>query len=318
MKDSLFGLLLFPSGVFAIFFALILVSYERIVVARLQGRVGPPVYQNIIDFIKLFNKEVLIPHEASKFSFIIAPLLALAGMLYAIYLLPIPGVYAGATYNGDFLVLIYVLGLSTVSYAIAGGSSSSIYSAVSVSRIVTLTFCYELILFLVLTTISLAAGDGKIVFSFKDIINYQQSHGSFLFDVKMLPVVIAYIFFALTALEIPPFHISKNDADVMDGFLMEYSGRLLGFFETAKALKMLVVIILFQVLFLGGMVTDSLILNFFIFLMVSFALLIFFSFIHATIPSFRVDQAFKFLLIVPTILALISLVLVILSIKGIK
>jgi len=316
MKDSIINLLLFPSGVFAIFFALILVSLERIVVARLQGRVGPPIYQNIIDIVKLFNKENLIPKSSFKLSFVISPLLGLAGMLFALYILPISGVYEGAKYNNDFIILVYVMALPIFAYVIGGSSSNSTYSAVSVSRVITLMFCYELVLFIVLASVSLTVGNGEFVFSLRKIIAYQQIHNSLMYDIKLLPALIAFIIFALAALDIPPFHITKNSADIMDGYLMEYSGKLLGVFELSKALKLLVIIILFQLLFWSGFSSDSVLLNFLIFTVKSVVILVFFAFIHAILPSFRIDQAFKFLIFVPIPLALITLALVILSVKG--
>jgi len=316
MSDNILNFILFPGGIFAILFGLILLSFERITVARLQGRYGPPIYQNIIDILKLFNKEILIPKTASKSIFLISPILGLVGMLVAVYILPISGFYNGSNFNSDMIVLIYLMVLPAFSYIISGSSSSSVYSAVSVSRIIILTFGYELTFFIVLLTISLSAGEGNIVFSLKDIMKYQQLHSSFIFDWKLIPLFVAFIIFILATLEIPPFHIAENSGDIMEGYLMEYSGKLLGFFEINHALKLLVIIILTQLLFMSGFDSGSFILNFICFLGKSVFILLFLAFIHAVMPSFRIDQAFRFLITVPLVLSLISLGLVLLSTKG--
>jgi NADH-quinone oxidoreductase subunit H len=121
----------------------------------------------------------------------------------------------------------------------------------------------------------------------------------------------------LATLELPPFQIAHhNDADVMDGFLIEYSSIPLALFEMTDALKIVLLSIVFQLFFFPVVISNDIIINLLWFIAKTVIFVAFFSLLHAILASYRIDQAFKFLLIVPTLLALTTLILVILSVKG--
>jgi len=307
--ETLLHFLIFPGGIFAVLFGLLLVSMERIMVARLQGRVGPPIYQNMLDVLKLGLKEVMIPSDAANaFFFRVAPVLGFAGMLAALFLLPIGGVYDGIGANSDLIVLLYLMALPAVSHIIGGSASGSPYSTYSVSREVVLMFAYEITFILVLFTVAYAAGGGReAVFSLKSIAVYQMEHGSFALDWKMWPALVAFVIFMLATLEVPPFHIAENDADVMDGYLMEYSGTQLALFEVTHALKLLLVVSVFQLFFMPGFESGSVLFNLLWYLIKTMMIVGAIALVHAVMPSFRVEQGFKFLMVVPLGLALASL-----------
>ena len=317
MNANIINFLIFPGGIFAIGFGLILLSLERILVARLQGRVGPVFYQNIIDVIKLFNKETLIPKDAKDFVFKFALLFGFSGMLVLIFFLPIPGVYEGVKGDYDLIILIYFLALPAISYIIGGGASSSPYAAISISRELKLMLAYESAFIIIALSIALYVGNGSAVFSLKRIVDYQLTNGAFLFDWKMWPALIAFLIVLLAALEKPPFEIAHhNDADIMDGYLIEYSGAPLAMFEITGALKLLVLSLVFQIFFWPSILGDDIVINLLIFIVKTLLILGFVGICHAIFASYRVNQGFKFLLKVPVVLALISLILVLLSVKG--
>ena len=318
LSANIINFFIFPGGLFVILFGLFLMSLERILVARFQGRVGPPFYQNVIDIVKLFNKETMIPHDAKDFVFKFAPLFGFSGMLALAFFLPIPGVYKGVEGDYDLIILIYFMALPAISHILGGGASASPYAAISVSRELKLMFVYEFLFIIVLMSISLYVGRGIGDFSLKSILDYQAINGPLLFDWKFWPAFIAFIIFVLATLEIPPFEVAHhNSADVMDGFLMEYSGAPLGMFEIIEAIKIVILSILFQILFFPVTLGDNPIINTFIFIAKTLVFIFFISLIHASVASFRADQEFKFLIKVPFVLAMMSLILVILNVKGI-
>jgi NADH-quinone oxidoreductase subunit H len=317
LNADIIHFLIFPGGLFALCLGVFMLSLERIVVARLQGRVGPPVYQNFIDVIKLFNKEILVPKDSKEAVFIYAPLIGFAGMFAMLYFVPIPGVYEGTNVNSDLIVLIYVMALPAIAHILGGGASSSPYAAIAVNRELKLMLVYEMVFVIISFSVAIYVGGGDAVFSLKKIMHYQQIYGSFLFDWKFWPAIIAFVVFVLATLELPPFQIAHhNDADVMDGFLIEHSSIPLAIYEMTDAMKIVLLSIVFQIFFFPVAITDDVVINLIWFVLKTVVFVMFFSVLHATLPSFRVDQAFKFLLTVPTTLALISLVLVILSVKG--
>jgi NADH-quinone oxidoreductase subunit H len=310
--SDIFSFLVFPGGLFAILFGLILVSFERIAVARFQGRVGPPIFQNIFDIVKLRSKEVLFPRGASsKLFFGLAPVFGFVGMIVAISILPIGGVCIGTTASSDLIVLIYLMALPAVSHIMGGSASGSTYAAVSVSREVVLVFAYEITFIIILFTVAIHAGGGDgAVFSLRAIVDYQLTHGSFITDIVMIPAFLAFIIFMLATLEIPPFHIAENDADVLKGYLIEYSGMPLALFELAHALKLLVIVTVLQVFFMPGLADVGWLLNLIWYIVKSAGIVFVIALIHASMASFRIDQALKFLMTVPIALSLLSLFLV--------
>jgi len=308
---------IFPGGVFAVVLGLVLISIERILVARFQGRVGPVFYQNIIDVIKLFNKETLIPKDAKDFIFKFAPLFGFSGMLVMVYFLPIPGVYEGVKGDYDLIILIYFMALPAISHILGGGASSSPYAAISVSRELKLMLVYEFVFIIVALTLAVYVGGGSGEFSLKKIMDYQLQNGCFLFDWKLWPAFIAFLIFVLATLEVPPFEVAHhNHADIMEGYLIEYSGAPLGMFEITDALKIVVLSIIFQIFFFPSVIGDDVMINLFWFLIKTLFLVGFIALAHASLASFRADQEFKFLIRVPVVLAFVSLILVILSVKG--
>ncbi len=312
LSASILAYLFFPGGMFAIIFGLLLLGMERIAVARFQGRIGPPIFQNLFDVIKLRTKEFLVPEDATnRLMFIIAPFFGFGGMMTAIFILPVSGVYDGAGASSDLVVLIYLMALPAVSHIFGGSSSGSTYAAIAVSREAILMFAYEITFVIVLFTVALQAGAGDgALFSLKGIVDYQVRNGSFVHDLKMIPAFVAFVIFMLATLEVPPFHIAENDGDVMKGYYMEYSGMPLAVFELTHALKLLVLITVLQIFFMPGLAGGSIVVNLLWYMMKSAAIVIGIALVHASMPSFRVDQAFKFLMIVPVFLALLSLGLV--------
>ncbi len=307
--------LIFPGGLFAIAFGLFLLGIDRKVYARLQRRVGPPLYQPFIDIVKLLKKEMVIPKTAHFPSFMLSEVLGFAGMLVAIMLIPISGVFTAFDSLGDMLVVLYLLALPAISLMLGGSSSSSPFGAIGFSREMIMMIAYELILLLVMLTVAYkvgyALGDTP-VFSLNKIMEYQLEHGSFLFDLTMLPAFIAFLMFIPGIIGTVPFDIAEAETEVLEGPILEYSGSGLALFNLMSALKLVVVLGLGIVLFFPMTITDFAIVNlvwFFIKALILMTVAV--TIVRASTGRMRVEQAFRFYLGIPFGLALISLILTI-------
>src|SRR5512143_4034456 len=117
------AVLVFPGGLFALAFGLLLKGLDRRVAARLQGRVGPPLAQPFYDLVKLGRKRTMVPDIAAQPVFLGAPLIGAVSMLLAASLVPIPGIYAPSPLLGDLLVLLYLLAVPAVVLMIGGSAS---------------------------------------------------------------------------------------------------------------------------------------------------------------------------------------------------
>lgn len=311
--------LVFPGGLFAIALGLLMTGVDRKLYARLQRRVGPPIYQPCIDLIKLSQKETLVPTTANLTAFRFAPLLGFAGMLAAVAIIPITGIYSGLYQSGDLLVLLYLLSTPALALVIGASASGSPYSSVGLSREITMVLAYEIPLLIVFLTVGMRVGmstGGTAVFSMSGIVNYQLAHGPLLFDLPILPAFLAFLCCIPATIGVVPFDIPEAETELAEGPLLEYSGAGLALFKLTGGLKMLVLSALGVALFfptgLGSFWLVNLLWFIFKCLIVSTVTI---TVVRATRARMRLDQAYKFFLLLPTGLALISLVLTLLSVR---
>ena len=76
--DIFFRIFIFPGFLFLLVIALFLHWLDRKLIARFQGRVGPPWYQPLADLVKLFGKEDVLPSGTNLFFAALLPLISFA------------------------------------------------------------------------------------------------------------------------------------------------------------------------------------------------------------------------------------------------
>jgi NADH-quinone oxidoreductase subunit H len=72
-----FNSLVFPGLLFASLFGLLYIDIDRKVTAHMQNRIGPPIWQEFLDFGKLMGRGDITPNAAQSLVFNAAPLIAL-------------------------------------------------------------------------------------------------------------------------------------------------------------------------------------------------------------------------------------------------
>ena len=312
---ALFHVCVFPGGLFALGFALFLKGLDRRLVARMQRRVGPPLAQPIFDIAKLLTKETLIPKTACKSMFLMAPVIGMTGMAACAAFIPVPGVFDGMYMMGDLLVLFYLLPIPAIAIMLGGSASSSPFGAIGFSREMLIMLSYELPLLMILLTVAMitgkATGIGTADFSLLNIVQYQTTYGQFGLNPIMIPAFIAYLMFLPGTLGVAPFDIPEAETEIIEGPLLEYGGPLLALFQIGTALKSFVVLGLGVALFFPGTIGDFWLFNLVWFCLKCLLLMLLaVTFVKSATARFRIEQAFRFYVTVPTVLALISLVLV--------
>jgi formate hydrogenlyase subunit 4 len=96
---------------------------DRIVTARMQARIGPPLSQPLTDLRKLFIKENVVPANAIPWLFNLAPVIALASALTILLYIPVGGYPPVLSGGGDLILVMYLLTLPALAL-VAGGFSS--------------------------------------------------------------------------------------------------------------------------------------------------------------------------------------------------
>ncbi|WP_425059079.1 NADH-quinone oxidoreductase subunit H [Sporomusa carbonis] len=316
----IFHALIFPGGLFAMIFGLFLMGLDRKLYARLQRRVGPPLHQPFIDVVKLMQKEVLIPRTANQRAFQLAPLIGFAGIMMAVVLIPIAGVYPGLAQSADLLVLLYLLITPALALIIGGSSSSSPFSAVGISREMMLTLFYEIPLLIVLLTVAIKAGHfytEAATFSLSKITGFQQQTGPLLLDITMLPAFLAFLCCIPGSIGTVPFDIPEAETEIVEGPILEYSGSGLILFKIMGGIKMMVLAALGVTLFFPGSGDGFWLISLAWFLVKCVVLVtVSVTIVRASTGRMRIDQAAKFYLKVPTGLAVVSLLATLYAING--
>lgn len=318
--DTLLAILhmcIFPGGAFALLIGFFYKGLDRRVEARLQRRVGPPLIQPWLDMAKLLTKETLIPNTACKPAFLLAPVFGFTGMAVCAAFIPIPGVFKGLYNMGDLLVIFYLLPIPAMALMLGGSASSSPFGAMGFSREMSMMLAYETPLLLVLLSVAMLVGKGVAggewgaEFSLLKIVDWQQQNGSLGLNPVMIPAMIAYLIFLPGTMGVAPFDIPEAETEILEGPLLEYGGPLLALFQVTSSLKTFVVLGLGVAMFFPGTICDWWLVNLLWFLFKCVVLMLLsLTLVKAATGRYRIEQAFRFYVTVPTALALCSLVLI--------
>ncbi len=290
-----------------LFVTLTLAAYmvlaERKVLARIQNRYGPNrvgpfgLLQPLADVIKLITKEDVIPDEADRAIFLIAPGIVAGTVLLSFAVVPFgaPIMFGGFRIDMPVIDLnvgvLYFLALSSLNVygiALGGWSSGSKYSLLGGIRGSAQLISYELSMGLSLVPVIMLAGS----FSLSDIISAQRP----VPFVVYAPVsfVIFLISVAAEAKRIP-FDLPEAENELVAGYHTEYSGMRFGLFFIGEYVNIIVLSALAVTFFLGGWLGPgpawlSLFWFFFKAAFIAFG----FMWIRATLPRLRYDQLMHF------------------------
>jgi len=280
-----------------------LTLFERRAIARFQLRIGPNragpwgLLQPIADGVKLIFKEELIPDQADKPLFLLAPVITVVPVLVLLAVVPLgPDVTLfGRTFTlslaGDVNVgVLYILSVASIAVygiVIAGWSSNSKYALLGGLRSTAQMVSYELALGLAFIGPILLADS----LSLQQIVEKQRSVPYFVWQpIGFLIFLVA----SIAELNRAPFDMPEAEQELTAGYHTEYSGMKFALFFMAEYGKMIAVSFIAASLFLGGYwgpFVDRLPLlgPVYLFLKV-FALLFFMVWVRATLPRLRYDR----------------------------
>ena len=261
-------LVVFVLGLIA---TMLMVWFERKVVAGMQNRIGPNkagpfgLLQTLADGTKLFFKEDLIPDRADRFVFRLAPLLALVPAFLAWAIIPLGGDFRN---GNDGLVtwfgvqtrvqladppmgVLFALAISSIAVygvMLAGWSSGSKYPLLGSVRASAQMVSYEAALGLSIASVFLVAG----TLSTSGIVSAQSSLGDWnLVTTGIVPMVI-FLIAATAELNRPPFDLVEAEQELVGGFHTEYSSIRFALFFLAEFMNTVTMSALIVTLFFGG------------------------------------------------------------------
>ena len=225
---------------------------EHKAMAHMQGRLGPMEAggfhgwaQLVADGVKFAQKESVVPADADRTVFQIAPAVALLPYLVVLVTIPIgPGSQVGVALDLGLFFVLAVMGIGVLGTLMGGWASANKYSLLGGIRTAAQLMAYELPLLLAAASVAMAAGS----VSLNGILDKWQWY--------WIPwqLVGGFVFFAsgLAELQRPPFDMPVADSEIIFGAYTEYTGLRFAFFLLAEYAGIVVLCLLTSVLFLGG------------------------------------------------------------------
>ncbi|MEJ2628339.1 MAG: NADH-quinone oxidoreductase subunit H [bacterium] len=301
------------SPIIALLMGIFFLGLARKIMARIHWRYGPPIYQPVIDIIRLLSQKAI----SHGFIFDMGIIISLAGSFLVILFLPL-GIMCPLSYSGGLLVIVYILLLSPLGIALSGGEAANPNTSIGISRKFILTLGYEVPVLLIL----LAVMTHYNTISLVEIVNRQTETGWSLSSLPLLLSGVAYFLILPAILGVRPFEVVGAAQEISSGPQVEYGGEYLAFTTIGHGLNEFIGIALFVNLFMGGWdlfgvftpIANTVlgnIVGIIVFLVKMVLVFIIGLFIHAVFPRFRIEQAIKYLWIWPTLFAFVSLLIVI-------
>ena len=303
---------------------LLLVWFERRVVAFMQNRIGPNragpfgILQTFADGMKLFFKEQITPRKVELGLYLAAPIAAMIPAFLIFMVIPIGKPFVigdtavtlqGTDLNVALLFILAMSSLAVYSIVLAGWASGSKYPLLGGVRATAQMISYEAAMGLSLVPVVLFASiqiaDGSFgvgTMSLSRLVELQQ--GSFRglipgwFVFWLLPSFVIFAIAAVAETNRAPFDLVEAEAEIVGGYHTEYSGIRFALFFLAEYINMFNVSAIAVTVFFGGWLGPDFglpagiawVMPIFWFLIKVYALLFVFVWLRATLPRMRYDQ----------------------------
>jgi NADH-quinone oxidoreductase subunit H len=253
VNDTL-GVLLRLAAVLVVFLVLPLVvgQTEHKVMAHMQGRLGPMYAggfhgwaQLVADGVKFAQKEDVVPADADRRIFQLAPAVALLPYLLVLIAIPVgPHGFVGQDLDAGLFFVLAVMGVGVLGSLMAGWASANKYSLLGGLRTAAQLMAYELPMLLAAASVAMAAG----TLSLPGIV------GAYHWWWTPWQLAGGVVFFVagLAELQRPPFDMPVADSEIIFGAYTEYTGLRFALFLLAEYAGIVVLCGLTAVLFLGG------------------------------------------------------------------
>lgn len=277
---------------------------DRKVTARVQYRVGPPLFQPLIDIVKLLGKETLIPQGASKTTFLMAPVVGLASVILVSTLLWINNINVNNSFLGDLIVVLYLLTIPSISIMMGGFASRNPLASLGASREMKLILSYELP-FVLAVLVPVIKSNFSIRLG--EILNTQAQSGVIAGSLSGTLALVVALLCMQAKLALVPFDIPEAETEIVCGPLVEYSGPGLAIYRLMKNMLLFTLPFFLIILFLGGLRFDGIHLVNGLLKYVGLVALA--TVIRNTNPRIRIDQALKFFWGPMTMLAIAAVLL---------
>jgi len=278
---------------------------ERKVIGYMQVRIGPNrvgwrgLLQPIADAVKLMMKEIVVPTQADKTLFVIAPLISIVPAIAAWAVFPFDATLVVADIHASLLYILALSSLGVYGIIIAGWASNSKYALLGAMRSAAQLVAYEIAMGFALVGVLVAAGSLNL----GEIVRAQTGNVFTWFWLPLLPLFGVYVIAGVAETNRAPFDVAEGESEIVAGFHVEYSGMGFAVFFLAEYANMILISALTALLFMGGWLSPlpqswvqgvfPLDDGFQWLLLKTFFIMFVFLWLRATFPRYRYDQIMR-------------------------
>ncbi len=280
--------------------------FERKVIAAMQVRIGPNrvgplgLIQPFADVLKLLLKEIILPTNANRFLFVLAPVIAMAPALAAWAVIPFNDFMVLADVDAGLLYVLALTSLGVYGTIIAGWASNSKYALLGAMRSCAQSVSYEIAMGFSLVGVLILSG----TLNLRQIVLAQQGGIFDWYWLPLFPLFVIYLISGLAETNRAPFDMAEGESEIVAGFHVEYSGSAFAVFFLAEYANMILISGLSAILFAGGWLSpfqgmpilgDTLLGegSIFWFLAKTVVFMFLFLWYRATFPRYRYDQIMR-------------------------
>jgi NADH-quinone oxidoreductase subunit H len=288
----------------------LLTLWERKVIGWMQLRRGPNrvrifgllpgVGQPFADVVKLLLKEVVIPANANKLLFRLAPMIALIPAFAAWAVIPLSPEVVVSKADAGLLYLLSLTSMGVYGVIVAGWAANSKYAFLGAMRSAAQMVAYEIAMGFALVVVLMATGSMNL-----GTIVRTQEGGMLAWNwLWLFPLLMVYFISGVAETNRAPFDVAEGESEIVAGFHVEYSGIAFALFFLAEYANMILISALTAVFFFGGwqgpfqgypVLGDTFLgqPSFLWFGLKIFVLLFLFLWFRATFPRYRFDQIMR-------------------------
>ncbi|HKZ88226.1 MAG TPA: NADH-quinone oxidoreductase subunit NuoH [Candidatus Bathyarchaeia archaeon] len=246
--------LIFPGFITLMIVLLLLIWFERKLTAKVQMRYGPlyifkafgGAIQMVADLLKYLFSEFIVPKDADKKVFILAPIMFFTFTLLPLVAIPISSTFTAMQSDLTMLLVPAIGTLAPLMVILIGWSSNNKYSFIGSLREGYIMMTYEIPMFISILAMALT-------YNSLNLIQIVDKQSGFLWGIVLNPLA-AITFFGTLLMTTArfPFDISEAESEIVVGPYTEYSGIVFVLCLGAPYVKLYVLSLFYSLVFLGG------------------------------------------------------------------
>jgi NADH-quinone oxidoreductase subunit H len=261
--------------------------------------------QPFADVFKLLMKEVVVPANANKFLFALAPTIVLVPAFAAWAVIPLSPTAVVSKADAGLLYLLSLTSMGVYGVILAGWAANSKYAFLGAMRSAAQMVAYEIAMGFALVGVLMATGSMNL-----GTIVRTQEGGLLSWNwFWLFPLLMVYFISGVAETNRAPFDVAEGESEIVAGFHVEYSGMAFALFFLAEYANMILISTLTAVMFFGGWlgplegyawmagapawITWLAAPSIFWLLLKAFLLVFLFLWFRATFPRYRYDQIMR-------------------------